>query len=101
MLHQRKNFTCSSTLNSMPIQILTPSVVVLALALILLYWASKQSRLPLPPGPKGWPLIGNLIDVPRAKFVESYTKWAQKYGLWFGSLYRRMSHDWHAHRGTS
>jgi len=55
-------------------------VVVLILALIPLYRASKKERLALPPGPKGWPLIGNLLDIPRSNFVKTYTEWARKYG---------------------
>jgi hypothetical protein len=55
-------------------------VVVLILALVLLYRASKRDRLSLPPGPKGWPLIGNLLDMPRSNFVETYAEWARKYG---------------------
>ena len=54
--------------------------VVLTLALIPLYRTSKRDRLPLPPGPKGWPLIGNLLDIPRSNFVETYAEWARKYG---------------------
>ena len=54
--------------------------VVLTLVLIPLYRTSKRDRLPLPPGPKGWPLIGNLLDIPRSNFVETYAEWARKYG---------------------
>jgi len=55
-------------------------VVVLTLALIPLYRASKRECLSLPPGPKGWPLIGNLLDIPRSNFVKTYAVWARKYG---------------------
>ncbi|KAH6919286.1 cytochrome P450 98A3 [Coprinopsis sp. MPI-PUGE-AT-0042] len=40
----------------------------------------KSSRLPLPPGPKGFPLIGNLLDIPQDKPWETYSKWAKEYG---------------------
>jgi len=64
----------------MSVQLSTTGVIILVLALIPLYWVSKRTRRPLPPGPKGWPLIGNLLDVPQANFVATYTDWARKYG---------------------
>ena len=62
------------------------SVVVLILALIPLYRVSKRDRISLPPGPKGWPLIGNLLDIPQSDFAKTYTNWARKYGAWFRIL---------------
>ena len=59
-------------------------VVVFILALIPLYRSSKRDRLSLPPGPKGWPLIGNLLDMPQSNFAKVYTNWARKYGACFG-----------------
>jgi hypothetical protein len=65
----------------MAVQLSTIGVVILVFVLAPLYWISKQrTRLQLPPGPKGWPLIGNLLDVPQANFVATYTEWARKYG---------------------
>ncbi|EIM79655.1 cytochrome P450 [Stereum hirsutum FP-91666 SS1] len=41
---------------------------------------ARQPRLSLPPGPRGYPLIGNLMDVPRKSPWEIYNQMAQKYG---------------------
>ena len=35
---------------------------------------------PLPPGPKGYPLIGNLFDIPRDKPWLVYDEWRKTYG---------------------
>ena len=36
--------------------------------------------LPLPPGPKGYPLIGNLFDMPVHKPWVVYDEWRKIYG---------------------
>lgn len=33
-----------------------------------------------PPGPRGWPIIGNIRDIPRQKSWLAYTEWAKIYG---------------------
>ncbi|KIK52671.1 hypothetical protein GYMLUDRAFT_100644 [Collybiopsis luxurians FD-317 M1] len=38
-----------------------------------------QRGLPLPPGPKGWPIIGNLFEIPKEKAHLQYTKMSQTY----------------------
>ncbi|KAH6919036.1 cytochrome P450 [Coprinopsis sp. MPI-PUGE-AT-0042] len=53
---------------------------LLALALLRAKRAEKRSRLPLPPGPKGLPLLGNLLDIPQEKPWEVYSEWAKQYG---------------------
>ncbi|KIK58072.1 hypothetical protein GYMLUDRAFT_75124 [Collybiopsis luxurians FD-317 M1] len=35
--------------------------------------------LPLPPGPKGWPIIGNLYDIPKDRPYEVYARMSEKY----------------------
>ncbi|KAG1855195.1 cytochrome P450 [Suillus subalutaceus] len=40
----------------------------------------KKNPAPYPPGPRGWPLIGNVLDMPRIKPWLTFTEWGQKYG---------------------
>ena len=41
---------------------------------------SRRAPLPLPPGPKGWPLIGNMLNMPNENFAQTYMEWGRKYG---------------------
>jgi hypothetical protein len=40
----------------------------------------NPNGLPLPPGPKGYPLIGNLFDMPADKPWVVYDEWRKTYG---------------------
>ena len=40
----------------------------------------NPKSLPLPPGPKGYPLIGNLFDMPASKPWILYDAWCKTYG---------------------
>lgn len=45
-----------------------------------------RTKRPLPPGPKGLPLLGNIFDVPEDKPWLTYQHWSREYGeffLWF------------------
>ncbi|KAH9962377.1 cytochrome P450 [Russula dissimulans] len=52
----------------------------LGLGLIALRWYVRRTPLPLPPGPRGWPIIGNLLDMPSGDFGKAYTEWVGMYG---------------------
>jgi hypothetical protein len=43
----------------------------------------NPNGLPLPPGPKGFPLIGNLFDMPIYKPWVVYDEWRKTYGKTF------------------
>ena len=46
----------------------------------------RTSKLPLPPGPKPLPIIGNLFDVPKVPQWIGYHNLSKKYGAWLRLL---------------
>ncbi|XP_058079655.1 p-coumarate 3-hydroxylase-like [Magnolia sinica] len=67
---------------SLPLSLLILFLSLLAFKLLL--WR----RYKLPPGPKPWPVVGNLYDIKPVKF-RCFAAWASTYGpiisVWFGS----------------
>ncbi|KAG2102493.1 cytochrome P450 [Suillus discolor] len=60
--------------------------ILLCLACVGVYflmWVfNKKNPAPYPPGPPGWPLIGNILDMPhiRVKPWLTFATWGKKYG---------------------
>lgn len=40
----------------------------------------KNPRVNLPPGPKPWPVIGNLLDMPSTDARAKFTEWGKVHG---------------------
>lgn len=47
---------------------------------IVRYSRRKSERLPYPPGPKGYPMIGSLLEAPTERPWLTYAKWGITYG---------------------
>ena len=64
------------------------------LVIRIAYFALRSSR-PLPPGPKGLPLIGNLLDLPKGLEGQHWAKHRALYGKIVSILYRndRTNYD--------
>ena len=67
---------------SMPEGFVRPAVVVVAvgIALAVLQRRRAPSRPPYPPGPKGYPVIGNVLDSPKNPIWEGFTAMAKECG---------------------
>ncbi|KAF4610285.1 hypothetical protein D9613_010679 [Agrocybe pediades] len=60
-------------------------IALVLLTAAVVYWILHSGRrptssLPKPPGPKPWPVIGNLLDMPRKQEWETFSEWATTYG---------------------
>ncbi|KAG1801000.1 cytochrome P450 [Suillus plorans] len=57
--------------------------VLAVTVLLLLYlrsWSRKSAGLPLPPGPRSLPFLGNVGDIDMVRPWRTYSEWKAKYG---------------------
>jgi len=65
---------------------MTGSLCVLDLGLVFLGFLIIRRLLrprlsvPLPPGPRQWPLLGNLLAMPSSKEWLTFASWGEKWG---------------------
>jgi hypothetical protein len=59
---------------------ITLSAGIVSLALI--FYIRRRKQPSLPPGPKGYPVIGNAWDVPTEAPWEKYHEWSEEFGEW-------------------
>ncbi|KAL1851749.1 hypothetical protein Daus18300_012434 [Diaporthe australafricana] len=55
-------------------------VLFLALAVFCRALHLRLTRLPLPPGPPGLPILGNILDMPTTQSFKQFHAWTQQYG---------------------
>ena len=55
------------------------TVTVVAIAWYGLFHV-RRGTAQLPPGPKGWPILGNVLDIPSKFQWLKYTEWTKQYG---------------------
>ncbi|KIM28163.1 hypothetical protein M408DRAFT_23875 [Serendipita vermifera MAFF 305830] len=57
------------------------SATALAVPVALALWSiSTKPSQPYPPGPKGYPIIGNILDFPKDGWQRAFTAWQKDYG---------------------
>jgi hypothetical protein len=55
--------------------------IVGLLAIISVSYYARRTFKALPPGPKGLPLLGNVLQLPTQEPWRVYKEWEEKYGM--------------------
>jgi hypothetical protein len=73
-------------MDSLTLTFVKYGVGVIVAVLFVHYFKHRVHRkgLPLPPGPRGLPFIGNALDLPPSQSWLTYAKWSKQYGTSVG-----------------
>ena len=61
--------------------LLDAAAILVAVILLNRLFAKKPAGS-LPPGPKGLPLIGNMLDMPASHEWKTFAQWGEQYGAY-------------------
>lgn len=66
----------------MPLDLTLGTGLLLSCVVVVLVskFAIKRSRYPLPPGPKGLPLLGNALQMPTSHEWLTFATWGKVFG---------------------
>ena len=56
------------------------NIIALVAALVVAKYATRRRRERVPPGPPGWPVIGNILDMPSSHEWRTFARWSEEWG---------------------